>query len=47
MWPSARTSVACGVNNTARIFAILRRITMNLLRLDPTVKVGLKIRQGC
>ncbi|WP_217497456.1 hypothetical protein [Trinickia violacea] len=33
------------VNNAAQNFAILRRMTMNLLRQDRKAKVGLKIRR--
>ncbi|KVZ45622.1 hypothetical protein [Burkholderia ubonensis] len=33
------------VENAAQNFAILRRITMNLLRRDMSTKAGIKIRR--
>ncbi|KVR01779.1 transposase [Burkholderia ubonensis] len=33
------------IDNAAQNFAILRRITMNLLRRDTSTKVGIKIRR--
>ncbi|KWA80844.1 transposase [Burkholderia ubonensis] len=33
------------IENVAQKFAILRRITMNLLRRDTSIKAGIKIRR--